>query len=194
MMEHFFGQPTFSTRAIALVIRSETGAGTENLLGDIRRSIWAVNPNLPVFLTQTMKQLSDTSMARTSFALVMLAIAATMALGLGVIGIYGVLSYVVSHRSREIGIRLALGAEPGALKRMFVRHGLVLAGIGAAAGLAAAVGLSQLMASLLFGVDPLDPTTYAAVVAVLLTAAALASYVPARRAAAVDPVQTLMME
>jgi ABC-type antimicrobial peptide transport system permease subunit len=141
-----------------------------------------------------MEVLYDRSLGTTSFALVMLAIGGVMALALGIIGIYGVLSYVVSHRSREIGIRLALGAEPGALMRMFVRHGLVLAGMGVAAGLAAAVGLTRLMASLLFGVDPLDPTTYAAVLGILLSAAALASYMPARRAAAVDPVETLMME
>src|SRR6185436_14638885 len=132
----------------------------------------------PVFLVRTMKDLYDESLARTSFALVMLAIAGAMALGLGLIGIYGVLSYVVSRRAREIGLRLALGAEPAALKRMFVRHGLVLTGIGIVIGLAAAVGLSRLMTSLLFGIGPLDWATYAAVMVVLTMAAVLASYMP----------------
>jgi ABC-type antimicrobial peptide transport system permease subunit len=150
--------------------------------------------DLPVFLVSTMKDLYDQSLSRTSFALVMLAIAGAMALGLGIIGIYGVLSYVVSQRAREIGIRLALGAEPAGLKRMFVLHGLTLAGFGVVAGLAAAVALSQLMSSLLFGIGPLDPTTYVVVLGILLTAAALASYMPARRAARVDPVETLKVE
>ena len=117
-----------------------------------------------------------------------------MALALGVIGIYGVIAYVVSQRSREIGIRLALGAEPAELERMFVRQGLALTAVGAAAGLVTAVALTRWMSSLLFGVEPLDLPTYAAVLGVLGTAAALASYVPARRAAAVDPVETLTAE
>jgi len=143
---------------------------------------------------RTMQDIYDQSMARTSFTLVMLAIAGSMALVLGIIGIYGVLSYAVSQRCREIGIRLALGAQPGELKRMFVRHGLVLAGIGVALGLAAAAGLTRLMSSLLFGIKPLDPLTYAAGALLLGLAAALASYLPARRAAAVDPVEALKAE
>ena len=113
---------------------------------------------------------------------------------LGVIGIYGVISYAVSQRRREIGIRLALGAQQGELRRMFVRHGLSLAGIGVAIGLAAAIGLMRLMKSLLFGISPLDPFTYAAVPVVLVAAAVLASYLPARRASAVDPVEALKAE
>jgi putative ABC transport system permease protein len=117
-----------------------------------------------------------------------------MALVLGIVGIYGVISYAVSQRRREIGIRLALGAPPGELSGMFVRYGLALAGAGAAIGLGAAFGLTRLMKVLMFGVSPVDPLTYAAVPLVLLAAAGLASYVPARRAAAVDPVETLRAE
>ena len=124
----------------------------------------------------------------------MLAIAGLMALGLGIIGIYGVIAYVVSQRTREIGIRLALGARPAALKGMFVRQGVVLAVAGAGIGLAAAVALTRLMSSLLFGVGSLDPVTYAGALVVILAAAALASYVPARRAARIDPVETLRAE
>jgi ABC-type antimicrobial peptide transport system permease subunit len=117
-----------------------------------------------------------------------------MALVLGIIGIYGVIAYIVAQRSREIGIRLALGAAPSELIQMFVRQGLVLASVGAGVGLLTAVALTQLMSSLLFGVERLDPPTYAGVLGVLGMAAALASYVPARRAAAVDPVETLTAE
>ena len=117
-----------------------------------------------------------------------------MALVLGVIGIYGVIAYTVAQRRREVGIRLALGAEPGVVMRMFVKYGLVLSGIGAVAGIAAAAGLSRLMSRLLFGVTPLDPVTYAAVPCVLIAAAMLASYVPARRAASVDPIRDLRAE
>jgi len=123
----------------------------------------------------------------------MLGIAGAMALVLGIIGIYGVISYAVSQRNREIGIRLALGAQQHELRRMFVISGLALAGIGVAIGLAA-VGLTRLVKSLLFGISPLDPLTYAVVPLVLVAAAVLASYLPARRAASVDPVEALRAE
>jgi putative ABC transport system permease protein len=193
LMENFSGAPLAVTRAINLVIRSNE-AGRESLMGGVRSAVWSVNPNMPVFLVRTMKDLYDESMSRTSFALVMLGIAAAMALVLGVIGIYGVIAYVVAQRSREIGIRLALGAAPTQLKRMFVRQGLALTAVGAGVGLVTAIALTQWMSSLLFGVERLDPPTYVAVLGVLAMAAAMASYVPARRAAAVDPVETLTAE
>jgi len=193
LMENFSGTPLAATRAINLVIRSEE-AGSERLMNSVRSAVWSVNPTMPVFLVRTMKDLYDESMARTSFALIMLAIAAAMALLLGIIGIYGVIAYVVAQRSREIGIRLALGAAPKALKRMFVRQGLVLTAVGAGVGLVTAIALTRWMSSLLFGVERLDPTTYTVVLGVLAMAAAMASYVPARRAAAVDPVVTLTAE
>ena len=124
----------------------------------------------------------------------MLAIAASMALLLGVVGIYGVISYVVSQRRREIGIRAALGAQQGELKRMFVRQGLTLAGVGVAIGLGAAAALTRLMSTLLYGVTPLDPLTYAVVPVILAIATVLASYLPARRAVSVDPVEALRSE
>ncbi len=147
-------------------IRS-TRAGTEGLLAEAQQAIWSVNGRQPVFLVTTLKALYDQSMARTSFTLVMLAIAGGMALVIGIVGIYGVIAYVVSQRTREIGIRTALGAQPAELLGMFVRHGLWLAGVGAALGLVAAAGLTRLMSSLLFGVTALDPVTYAAVSALL---------------------------
>ncbi len=117
-----------------------------------------------------------------------------MAMMLGLIGIYGVISYTVSQRRREIGIRVALGAEPRALRWLFVRHGLALAGAGTLTGLAVAAGLTPLMKSVLFGISPVDPLTYTAVPLVLVAATVLASYLPARRAAAVNPVETLRAE
>jgi ABC-type antimicrobial peptide transport system permease subunit len=193
LMDTFWSEGVYATRGGAFVIRSNRAA-TESFLTEARQAIWSVNPNLPIFLVRTIKDLYDQSMARTSFTLVMLAIAGGMALLLGVVGIYGVIAYAVSQRTREIGIRMALGAEPSGVQRMFVRQGLVLAGVGAAFGLGAAVGLTRLMKSLLFGISPLDPVTYAGVAAVLVAAAALASYFPARRATAVDPVEALRAE
>ena len=124
----------------------------------------------------------------------MMAIAGSMALLLGVIGIYGVIAYAVSQRTREIGIRMALGARPGELTAMFVRHGILLPGTGAAIGLAVAFGVTRLMSSLLFHVSPADPLTYLLVSLSLVAIAALASYLPSRRAAAIDPSDALRAE
>jgi len=176
-------------RQVTFIIRSEHAA-TEGFQNQVRQAVWSVNGNLPVSL-RTMREVYDQSLQRTSFTLVMLAIAASMALLLGVVGIYGVISYAVSQRRREIGIRAALGAQQGELKRMFVRHALVLTGIGVVIGLSAAAGLTRLMSTLLYGITPLDPLTYVAVPLLLLTATVLASYVPAGRAASIDPVEAL---
>jgi ABC-type antimicrobial peptide transport system permease subunit len=180
-------------RAATFAIRSDR-AGTESFLNQVRQAVWGVNASLPVASVRTMQDIYNRKLAPTSFTLVMLAIAGAMALLLGIVGIYGVISYAVSRRTREIGIRLALGAEPGAVRAMVVRQGLMLAAIGVAIGLITASGLMQLMKSLLFGISPLDPPTYVAVPVVLALAAVLASYLPARRAAAVDPVEALKAE
>ncbi len=193
VMGDFYGQPAFGVRNPVFAIRAPL-AGTEALMATVRGAVWSVNPNLPVFLVRTMQDLSSESLAHTSFALVMLCIAGALALGLGFVGIYGVLSYVVSQRSREIGLRLALGAQPRALQRMFIVQGLTLTGIGTAFGLVASVFLTQLMSSLLFGTSPRDIATYAAVMMVLALATLAASYVPARRAAIANPMTTLAAE
>jgi predicted permease len=187
-------QPTIDApRAVTFVIRSNR-AGNEAFLSELQRAVWSVNSNLPLASVQTMQDLYGQSLARTSFTLVMLAIAGSMALALGVIGIYGVISYAVSQRTREIGIRLALGAQKRELKWMFVRSALLLTMAGVAIGLGTAAALMQLMKSLLFGISPLDPVTYITVPLVLTISAVLASYLPARRAAAVDPVEALRAE
>jgi putative ABC transport system permease protein len=193
MMESFFGNAQFGMPAIAYVIRSER-AGTASLVSEVQQAVWSVNPDLPVFLIRTVQDLYAGWMAQTSFTLVLLGIAGAMALCLGVVGIYGVISYVVAQRSREIGIRIALGARPAVVQRMFVAHGLVLAVVGGVIGLAASAALGRWMSSLLFGVSALDPMTYVAVLAVLGAAVVIAAYVPARRASAVDPASTLKAE
>jgi ABC-type antimicrobial peptide transport system permease subunit len=124
----------------------------------------------------------------------MLAIAAAMALLLGIVGIYGVISYSVSQRTREIGIRMALGAQQATVRGMFVRHGLLLTGIGMVCGIAAAIAVTRLMTALLFQISLVDPVTYVVVPFVLVAAALLASYLPARRATVIDPVDALRAE
>jgi putative ABC transport system permease protein len=193
MMDTFWADPVHVTRGGVFLIRTNRAA-TESFLAEAKKAIWSINSNQPVFLIRTLKDVYDRSMARTSFTLVMLAIASVMALVLSIVGIYGVIAYAVSQRTREIGIRMALGAQPTGLKRMFVRHGLHLAGVGAALGITAAVGLTRLMSSLLFRITALDPITYAAVSLLLITAAALASFLPARRATRVDPGEALRIE
>jgi hypothetical protein len=185
--------PLRSQNSMPFLIRSSR-AGTESLLAEVRKTVWAVNPSLPVTEVQTMKQIYDKSMARTSFTLALLAASGAMAFLLAVVGIYAVISYTVAQRSREIGIRMALGARYGELKRMFVGRGLLWSGIGVAIGLTAASALSQLMSTLLFEIRPVDPLTYSAVAAGILAAAAVASYLPARRVTRVDPVEALRAE
>ena len=180
-------------RTVTFAIRSEQ-AGTEAFLNQVQEAIWSVNPSLPLASVRTMQDVYDKSLARTSFTLVMLAIAGLMALALGVIGIYGVISYVVSQRKREIGIRVALGAQRGEVRWIFVRYGLTLAGAGVALGLAAAAGLSRVLESMLFGVSPLDPLTYAAAPLVLAAVVVLASCLPAQKAASANPVESLRAE
>ena len=129
-----------------------------------------------------------------SFTMVMLATAAGVALILGLVGIYGVISYVVSQRTREIGVRMALGASAPVVRGMVVRQGAALAGIGVVLGLIASAGLSRVMGSLLFGVSAKDPVTYVGVAGALALVAVLASWLPARRAAGVDPAIALRNE
>jgi ABC-type antimicrobial peptide transport system permease subunit len=163
-------------------------------LDEVRRAIWSVNPEVPLADVRTVEQIYDKSLARTSFALVMLAIAGSMALLLGVLGIYGVISYSVLQRTREIGIRMALGAQQRAVRQMFIRHGLALTGVGVLCGVVAALAEMRLLRALLFEVSPFDPLTYCVVSVVLVIAAYLASYLPARRATGIDPVEALRAE
>lgn len=180
-------------RAVTFAIRSRR-SGTEAFVREVAAAIHGVNPNLPLAKVRTLNEVYRQSMARTSFALVLLAIAGTMALTLAIVGVYGILAYAVAQRRHEVGIRLALGAEPRALKWLFVRQGLILNGLGGGVGLLLAAGLSRWIASLLFGLTPFDPLTYAASAALITAAATAASYIPARKAASVDPMETLRCE
>lgn len=193
LVEDMFGAPALGTPAAALAIRSER-TGSASLSEEIRQAIRSVNGSIPITSERAMQALYSGSLARTSFVLVMLAIAGGMALLLGIIGIYGVISYIVSRRTREIGIRSALGAEPRQLKGMILRHGLALSAVGIAVGLGAAVALGRFMSSLLFGISSMDPAAYMAALGLIFAAAALASYLPARRAAKIDPMETLRAE
>jgi predicted permease len=180
-------------RGMGYAVRSDR-IGTVGFLDEIRAAIWEINPNLPVRGLQSLEELMGQSIARTSFTLVLLGVAAGVALLLGVIGVYGVISYAVSQRSRELGLRMAMGAQASQVKGMVVRQGLVLSAVGVAIGVALALGLTRLMAGLLFGVSPVDPLTFLAVAAGLVGVALLASYLPARRAAGVDPMDVLRAE
>jgi predicted permease len=191
--QNLFEAPEIGTPEFTLAIRSER-AGTASLVEEIRHAVRSVSATMPVVAGGTMRDVYAGSLARTSFTLVMLAIASAMALALGVIGIYGVIAYVVSQRTREIGIRSALGAEARQLRKMFLLHGLGLSAVGAVVGVVAAMAVGRLLSSLLFGVGPMDPAAYAAALGVTIAAAALASYVPARRAASIDPIETLRAE
>jgi predicted permease len=180
-------------RTVTFVLRSDR-AGTEGFLNEVRQAVWSVNSTLPLASVRTMQGVYGKSLARTSFTLVMLGIAGAIALTLGIIGIYGVISYTVSQRQREIGIRLALGAQGGDVLQMVLRQGAKTALVGVAIGIAAALGLTELMRSLLFGVSPQDPLTLASVAALLTLVALLASFIPARRAMRVDPAVALRYE
>ena len=193
MMDRFEGQKESLRRDIAFTIRSPR-AGSEAFLKEVREAVWSVNPNVPLSSVHTLGHFYTESMARTSFTLVMLAVAGGMALLLGIVGIYGVIAYSVSQRTREIGIRMALGAQRQTLISMFVRHGLLLTGVGIACGLVASFAVMRLMSSLLFNVSPLDPVTYSAVTIVVVFTAYLACYLPSRRAATIDPVDALRAE
>jgi predicted permease len=194
IMANMYGPgPLDAVRTMTFATRSER-AGTESFLNEVRAAVWSVNAELPLASVRTMQEVYDRSVARTSFTLVMLGIAGTMALALGIIGIYGVMSYTVSQRQREIGIRLALGAQGGDVLQMVLRQGTKLAVVGVAIGIAAALALTRVMTNLLYGVTAHDPLTFLAVAALLVLVALLACYIPARRATRVDPMVALRYE
>lgn len=193
ILDRFESEDVSVRREVAFAVRSPL-AGSERFLKNVREAVWSVNPNLPLADVHTLDYYYGRSLARTSFTLIMLGVAGAMALLLGVVGIYGVIAYSVSQRTREIGIRMALGAQQQKLTRMFVSHGLLLTGVGVMCGLLAAIVSMRLLSSLLFNVKPVDPVTYGAASLGLVGTAWLASYLPSRRAATVDPVEALRAE
>jgi predicted permease len=193
LLSGFESEALVARRDAAYVIRTPR-AGSEALMKEVRQAVWSVNGSLPLSDVHTEDYFLKRSMARTSFTLIMLGVSGAMALLLGIVGIYGVIAYAVSQRRREIGIRMALGAQQQSVSGMFVRQGLYLTGIGVACGLVTAVIVIRLMSSLLFQVSPVDPLTYGAVSSGVIGVAFLASYLPARRASAVDPMEALRAE
>jgi ABC-type antimicrobial peptide transport system permease subunit len=190
LIKDWWNQPIDVNRTMAYVVRSDR-VGSPGFLRELQQAVWSINPNLPLAAVRTLDEIQADSMAQTSFALVMLAIASTVALLLGSVGIYGMIAYVATQRTREIGIRMALGAQTGDVRRLFLRHGLLLTGAGIAVGIGIALALTRAMSALLFGVSPMDPMTYVAVAVSLTTVALLATYLPARRASRVDPAVAL---
>jgi predicted permease len=191
--DQFETQKVMIRRGVSFAMRSQR-AGSSAFVKEIQQAVWSIDPDLPLAQVTTEGELYTKSMARTSFTLVMLCVAGGMALLLGVVGIYGVISYAVSQRTREIGIRMALGAQREALTSMFVRQGMILTGIGIVAGVVVAFATMRLMASLLFHVSPMDPWTYAIAVSCIVAIAWIACYLPSRRAAVVNPVNALRAE
>ena len=190
LIKEWWNEPIDIQRSMAYVVRSDR-VGSPGFPRELQQAVWSVNPNLPLASVRTLDEIQAHSMAQTSFALVMLAIAATVALVLGVVGIYSVIAYMATQRTREIGIRIALGARTGDVRRLFLRHGLLLTGAGTVLGIGAALALTRVMSALLFGVRPIDPVTYVTVAAGLATVALLATYFPARRASRIDPIIAL---
>jgi predicted permease len=193
LVEQFWGQEVMVQRSMAFAIRTRR-LGTPTFLDEVRSAVWSVNRNLPLANVRTMQEILENSMARTSFTLTMLGIAAAVALVLGAVGIYGVISYSVAQRTREIGVRMALGAARRDVNRLVLQEGVPLIAAGVAVGLLAAFGLTRLMSALLFGVSPVDPVTFVAVSLALGAVALVASYIPARRASSLDPTEALRWE
>jgi predicted permease len=193
LQENFWGTPLRAQRSMAYAIRTER-LRDPGFLREVQQAVWSVNPNLPLANVETLRESYDRSMAQTSFMLVILGIASAVTLLLGIVGIYGVIAYVVAQRRREVGIRMALGAAAGEVQALFVRHGLVITAIGLVLGAAAAAALSRVLGALLFNVSPLDPLTYTAGILALGLVAVIATWIPARQATRVDPAIALRGE
>ena len=188
------GTPDSIVAENTMTLAIRTAGEPTSVLPAVRREVWGLDRNLPLVNVRPLADVVGTAMARTTFTLIMIGAAAGVALLLGAIGIYGVISYMVSLRTREIGVRMALGAQSRQVRRMVVRQGLVLAVIGVAIGLAGALALARLISSLLYGIAPYDPVTLASVTLGLLVVAAVASWLPAMRAARIDPIEALRAE
>ncbi|MGE5486668.1 MAG: ABC transporter permease [bacterium] len=192
-------QPEFYTSAWQMLfsqvaIAVHTRVAPESVAGAVRQAIWAVDPDQPITDMATMEEIVDSEVFSRRMQMILLAAFASLALVLAAVGLYGVLAYQVNRQVPEIGLRMALGATPGEVLRRIVGRGVGLAAIGAVVGLAGAMAMARFVESLLFGVKPTDPATYAVTAAVLLATAAAASYLPARRATRVDPIVALRAE
>ncbi len=192
-VEGFWGRNPWVPRWFAYAVRTNR-SDPMALVDDAREVVRQISPSVPLFSVRTLDDIAAVSMLRTTYTLTLLGGATLVAMLLAFIGIYGVISYSMSQRRREIGIRIALGAGLPEVRLLVLRSGFVMIGLGTVVGLAAAAGLSRFMESLLFGVAPFDPGTYGAVPLLLFVVAGLACYLPARRATRVDPADALRME
>jgi ABC-type antimicrobial peptide transport system permease subunit len=191
LVDRIFNAPTTVVRrGVTFVVRSSR-TGTPGFLDEIRGAVWAANPDLPLADVRTLGDLYERSLARTSLTLVLLALAGAMALLLGVVGIYGVVAYIVSQSAREIGIRIALGATSAHVRRDILGRAAMVTGMGALVGMIGALATSHFFTALLFQVAPTDPIALGGACAILLTVGAVAAYLPARRATRIDPVEAL---
>jgi ABC-type antimicrobial peptide transport system permease subunit len=185
----------WAPRSISLVVRGgDAGGNPTAFVAPLRAVVRSLDPNLPLAQVRPMSEVVERSIARTSFTMLLLVAAAAVALVLGSVGIYSVIAYVVSQRTREIGVRMALGATRRDISRMVLGEGLAITFLGIAVGLAGAFALTRLMLALLYGVSPTDPATFVAVPALLAGVALLATWVPARRAARVEPLVAIRSE
>jgi putative ABC transport system permease protein len=177
-----------------MMLAARAAARPEDLAGPVRAALARVDPDQPVYHLKTMQALVDEALLADRSVMSLLSLFAALALFLAAIGIYGVVSYGVSQQSRELGVRVALGASPGQLARLVLRRGLSLVAAGAALGVAGALGVLRLLSGMLYGVSASDAATYALACAALLAVAGAACWLPARRAMKVDPIVVLRME
>jgi len=188
----YFPHSQFTARAMNVVLRSTTDLAS--LAPPVRQEIRALDPDLPIYNIRTMNQRVDESLARRRFSMLLLTLFAGIALGLATIGIYGVMAYLVNQGTRELGIRIALGATPQSISWLIVLQGMKVALLGMVIGLAGAFVVTRFMQSLLFGISARDPLTFAGISLLLALVALVASCVPARRAARIDPMVSLRTE
>jgi predicted permease len=193
LQANFWSRPLRVQRNVTFVVRSSL-AGSENLMNQIRSAVWSIDRNLPIANVYTLNYFYTKSIARVSFTLLMLGIAAGMALVLGAIGLYGVIAYSVVQRTREIGVRIAMGAQRNDVIRLFLREGMSFIFVGLPIGLAASLFVTRFLSSLLFGVKTTDPLTFATVAVLLTIVALVACHIPARRATRIDPMVALRCE
>jgi len=188
----YFPHLQFPTRSMNVILK--TSADPISLASAATAEIRTMDPDLPVYNVQTMSERVGVSLARRRFAMLLLTLFAALALGLAAIGVYGVIAYLVTHGTRELGIRIALGATPQGILALVVRHGMTLAALGIAAGIAAALALARFMRGLLFEIHAFDAATFVGVVLVLTAVALAATIVPALRASRIDPIRSLRSE